>query len=63
MLRLVVMTGRLHICDMFDEMFVMASRGPIKSLIKFFALAILFQCYLSFLEVSWSFGQWLDSYP
>jgi hypothetical protein len=34
MLRYVVYTCRLHICDMFDEMPVMASRGPVKSLFK-----------------------------
>jgi len=28
------MTYRMHIYDMFDEMPVMASRGPIKSLFK-----------------------------
>jgi len=34
MLRFVVMTWRMHICDMFDEMPIMASRGPVNSLIK-----------------------------
>lgn len=31
MLKYVVMTYRLHICDMFDKMPFMASRGPVKS--------------------------------
>jgi len=28
----VVMTCRLHVCDMFDEMFIMGSRGYVKAL-------------------------------
>ena len=28
------MTCRMNICDMFEEMFVMASRGLVKSLFK-----------------------------
>lgn len=36
MLISVVLTCRLHICDMFDEILVMASRHPVKSLIKCF---------------------------
>lgn len=36
MLRFVVMTCRMHICDMFDEILVMASRGPVKYLFKNF---------------------------
>jgi len=35
MLIYVVMTYRMHICDMFDEISVMASRGPIKSLFNY----------------------------
>jgi len=34
MLGSVIYTCRLHIRDMFDKMFVMASRGPIKVLFK-----------------------------
>jgi len=34
MLKFVLMTYRLHICDMFDEMFVIDSRGPVNQLIK-----------------------------
>jgi len=34
MLRFVVYTYRLHIFDMFDEMLVLARRGPIKSFFK-----------------------------
>jgi len=34
MLKYVAMTYIMHICDMFDEMLVMASRVPIKSMIK-----------------------------
>jgi len=35
MLRYVVMTCRLHICDMFNKMAAMASRGKIKPLFKY----------------------------
>jgi len=52
MLRSIVMTCRMHICDMFDKMFVMASRALIKSLFKYLQLASLFQFYLSFVKVS-----------
>ena len=38
MLRSIVMTCRLHMCDMFDKMPVMASRGPIKYLFKYLHL-------------------------
>lgn len=38
MLRSVVMNCKMHICDMFDEMLVMASRGPTKSLFKYLHL-------------------------
>jgi len=34
MIRYVVMTHRLHICDMFDKMLVMVNKGQIKFLIK-----------------------------
>lgn len=34
MLRYIIMTYRMHICDMFDEIPVMASKGPVKSLFK-----------------------------
>ena len=36
MLITVIYTCRLHIHDMFDEIPVMASRGPIKALNKYF---------------------------
>jgi len=35
MLRSVLYTCRLHICDMFDEMLVMASMGLVKVLNKY----------------------------
>jgi len=38
MLKYVVFTCRLHICDMFDEMPIMASRGPVKGLFKYLLL-------------------------
>jgi len=34
MFRYVVMTCKMYICDMFYEIPIMASRGPVKSLIK-----------------------------
>jgi len=36
MLKTIIYTCRLHILDMFDEIPVMASRGPIKVLNKYF---------------------------
>ena len=36
MLIFFVMTCRLHICDMFNKMSIMASRGLVKPLIKCF---------------------------
>jgi len=36
MLKYVVMTCRLHICDMFDKILVMGSRGQVKSLFNYF---------------------------
>jgi len=38
MLIFVVFICRLHICDMFDEMPVMASRGPVKGWFKYLHL-------------------------
>ena len=35
MLMSMVLTCRMHICDMFGEMAVMACRGPFKSLLKY----------------------------
>jgi len=40
MLRYVVMTYILHICDMFDEIPVMANRGQIKYLYQLLQLNI-----------------------
>jgi len=34
MLRSVAYTCLLYICDMFDEIHVMVSKGPVKSLFK-----------------------------
>lgn len=34
--RSIVMTYKMHICDMFDEIPVMASRGPLKYLFNYF---------------------------
>ena len=38
MLKYVVMTCRMHISDIFDEIPIMASRGPTKSLFKYLHL-------------------------
>jgi len=35
MLRSLVMTCRMHICDIFDKMPVMISRGPVKYFFKY----------------------------
>lgn len=56
MLISVVMTFRLHICDMFDEILVMASRGLCQLLVPTIALVALLHCYLPFIKVSCSFG-------
>jgi len=34
MLKYVIYTSRLHIRDMFDETYVMASKGPVKGLLN-----------------------------
>ena len=58
MLIYVVLTRRMHICDMFDEMFVMASRGPVNSLFKYFNLYI----FLMLLFISISFMEfWVEA--
>jgi len=36
MLNFVVYTCRLHVCDMFDEMPIKASRGLVEDLFKYF---------------------------
>ena len=48
MLKSVVYTFRLHICDMFDEMPVMASRGLVKDLFNYFLLHHYFPVILLF---------------
>ena len=48
MLRTVKYTCRLHICNMFDEMPVMASRGLVMIL---FILLILHHCFLASLLI------------
>ena len=51
MLRSVVMTYILHICDMFNKMSVMASRGLVKSLIRCFHYHLCFHV----IYISWKF--------
>jgi hypothetical protein len=68
MLKYVVYTCRLHICDMFDEMPVMASRGPVKVLFKYlllhhFSFVIFFsEGVIEFWAVTWALGlkKWLN---
>jgi len=55
MLKYIIYTFRLYIHVMFDEMFVMASRGLVKGLLKCFAFASLFPYYLSVLKVSFNY--------
>ena len=57
MLTYVVMTCRLHVCDMFDEIPVMTSRGQVKSLFK------IFHYYLCFYAIYhlWKFHEVLGS--
>ena len=49
----------MHICDMFDKVPVMASRGLVKSLIKFVIKSILFMSFMSsvsfmeFMGIDW----------
>jgi len=43
MLSFVVKTCSFHVCDMFDEMPIMASRGPVYSLSMFLQM---YHCYL-----------------
>ena len=48
MLKYVIYTSRLHICDVFDEMPIMASRGPVKGLFKYLLLHHYFPIILLF---------------
>jgi len=57
MLISIVMTCRLHICDLFDEIPVMASRGPIKSLFKYLHLYHFFDITFNL----WKFHELLGS--
>ena len=59
MLKYDVMTCRLHIRDMFDKMVIIASRGPVNSLIKclhyylfFQFLFIISKTFMKFWEVA-----------
>jgi len=48
MLKYVVYTYRLHICDMFDEMSIMASRGLVKGFFKYLLFHHCFPIILLF---------------
>ena len=57
MLIFVVLTCIMHICGVFDEMVVMASRGPLKSLFKF----LNFYHYFDVTFNLWKFQGFLGS--
>jgi len=57
MLRFVVITCRIHICDMFDEIPVMASRGLVKYLFKYLHLYHCFYVTFNF----WKFHEVMGS--
>ena len=60
MLRSIVMTRRRHICDMFDEMPIMASRGSIKSLFKYLHLYHCFDVTFHFWKFHGVMGSGLN---
>lgn len=53
----IIMTYRFHICDMFDEMYVMAGRILVKSLLKRLAFVsmsfIISKNFMKFWVVAW----------
>jgi len=57
MLRYVVVTYILHICDMFDEMSVMTSQGIVKSFLNYLHLYHCFNVNFHF----WKFHKFLGS--
>jgi len=57
MLKYVVMTCRMHICDMFNEIPVTNSRGPFNSLIKCFHYYLCFDVIYHF----WKFHEVLGN--
>jgi len=57
MLRFIVYTCSLHICDMFDEMNVMDSRVPIKVVFKYLHFHYCFIVIFIFLKVSFNSRQ------
>ena len=63
MLKSVVYTCRLHICDMFDEMPIMASRSLVKSLFNYLLLHHCFPVILLFLSYHSILGSDLDFGP
>jgi hypothetical protein len=63
MLKSVVYTCRLHICDMFDKMLVMASRGLVKGLFNYFILHHCFPIILLFSRCHSILGSDLGSGP
>jgi len=48
MLKFVVLNCRMHICDMFNKMYVMASRGLVKSLFNYLHLYGFFYVTFNF---------------
>jgi len=63
MLKYVVYTYSLHICDMFDEMLFMASWGPVKGLFKYLILHHCFHIILLFQRCHSILGSDLGSWP
>jgi len=57
MLRSIVMTYIMHICEMFDEMFFIGSRGLIKSLFQYLHL---YHCFNVTFHL-WKFHEVLGS--
>lgn len=51
MLKYIVMNIRIHIRDMFDEMFVMVSKGPVKSMFKYLHLYLCFNVTFHFWKI------------
>ena len=63
MLSYVVKTYRFHICDMFDKIPVMASRGPVKSLFNYLHLYHCFEVTFHFYKFHGVLGSGLSHGP